>query len=536
MTQTRGASWALQSFLALVVLGVFVGAAGVFATHQVLWVDETTQLSGLGLDLGEQYRWLTGQVDPGLGVPPDRMPPLSYWLGEAWGAVFGYDEAPMRWLGIAAYLAAAPALWLSGRLAGGIWGGLFALGFVLLSPGLIIQAVEIRTYPIYFALSAWAIWAFAHAVLAEERQHETRQLVQVALFAVAAAYAHYFGLLMALCLFAALVVDRWRRGWRLAPLLAVGAGAVIACLGLVPFAFAAIGVSGGAEGLAGDTPGLSELLRGALGLVLRLASHGTHLVYPAAFGAVMLGVAILGFMTFLHPAPSASQTPSGPPRGVALILLLPIALALVLLLAIDRALDGFPAFGPHYNTWMVPLLALFLARAFHTSTPWRLAAWGGGALVVLGHLGADAVLMRYPTLYTHGPGEWIAAFIPDPDTTLVVHDGAGNWGHAYFPVVFLSDQQVVQILVTPDGTAQELIHGGTRPVPPPEVFLSGFETVLVLSARNLSSRDLAAMARGETRCDPRALPDYLTAWALPQTRPPDRYCGFAAATLLRSDR
>lgn len=510
---------------AVLICLAFVLGAVIFAQAQALWVDETTQLSGLALPFDTQLSWLTGQRDPGLAVPPDRMPPLSYWLGGLWSSLFGLSETSMRAFGITMVLTAAPALWMTGQMAGGPRGGLFALGFVLLAPGMLIQAGEIRTYPLFFMLCAWAIWAFARILLADDNDRETGRLVAVAVFAVAAAYAHFFGLLMAACLFAVLLLDRLAKGlapWRL---LGVGALALLVAAGLVPFAMNAVGVTGGIEDMTGagttPPPGLGALLAQMAQLSLRLAVHGVHLAYLPALVLVLAGAALLAFLVLSRPGPGARP----------LMVLLPIALGLVLLAGIDRALDGFTTFAAHYNLWMVPLAALFLAFAFAPEAPrWRAyLASGAGLALVLGHLIANTALLRAPALYSHGPGEWIAAAIEDPAQTLIIHDGTGVWGHAYFPVVFLTDGAVTQALQNPDGLAV-LVPGNTEPVLDQDAFIAEFETVLLVSARNLGSAELGAMARGAEACDPVPLPDSFAAFEIAA---PKSYCAFVAATLAR---
>ena len=54
-----------------------------FALAQNLWIDESTQLSGATLPLGRLFAWLTGTREPSFGVPPDRMPPISYLIDAA---------------------------------------------------------------------------------------------------------------------------------------------------------------------------------------------------------------------------------------------------------------------------------------------------------------------------------------------------------------------------------------------------------------------------------------------------------------------
>ena len=58
-----------------------------FLPQQAFWLDEATQLSGEGLGPWGVTRWLAGMDSHGFDQFPDRMPPLSYYLGWAWACV-----------------------------------------------------------------------------------------------------------------------------------------------------------------------------------------------------------------------------------------------------------------------------------------------------------------------------------------------------------------------------------------------------------------------------------------------------------------
>ena len=82
--------------------GMAALAAARFLPHQTLWIDEVTQMAGLGLGPIGVVRWLLHPTLTDLGVPSDRMPPLSYWLGWLWAQAFGLrvaDPAPRHAVG-----------------------------------------------------------------------------------------------------------------------------------------------------------------------------------------------------------------------------------------------------------------------------------------------------------------------------------------------------------------------------------------------------------------------------------------------------
>jgi hypothetical protein len=82
------------------VLATWVVCASAFALRQELWVDETTQLSGLTLGPVELVRWLGGADPSRFGVPGDRSAPLAYWLGWLWSQAFGLSEDALRAFGL----------------------------------------------------------------------------------------------------------------------------------------------------------------------------------------------------------------------------------------------------------------------------------------------------------------------------------------------------------------------------------------------------------------------------------------------------
>lgn len=517
--------------LIILIIAGFTAAAGLFASAQSIWIDETTQLSGLGLGLGEQLRWLLGQSDVVLGVPLDRMPPLSYWLGGVWAGVFGLSEAAMRWFGIATILCAAPALFLAGRRAGGWAGGLFCLAFVLLSPNLIVQSVEIRAYPLFLAFCTWGLWCFTLLVIPEEDDAvsgdwtpgQWRLLVLLGVFVVAAVYAHFYGLIFAFCLLVSLILDTLLRRRALWPILAVAGVACLLCLGIVPFTLAAMGIS--SAGAPAPATSMTETILQAAKLVFRLVAHGSHLVYPLALAVLGLGLLALALLNLTGRAAAA-----GTWRRL-LVMLTPLLIAFPLLAVLNLKVGTFNVLAPHYNLWMVPLVAIWLCLAYRAqSSPMRKKLLlGASTLAVAGQLMADAVLLRAPGYFTHGPGEWVAGFIEDPQNTLVVHDEMGSWSQVYFPVTFLTAGAATQVLISPTGALTEVSPAGRQAITgDPAEYLLRFPTVLRVSVRDHNSSALAAAIRSGTTCNGGQVPGL---GPEDVEVPSESYCAFAAATL-----
>jgi 4-amino-4-deoxy-L-arabinose transferase-like glycosyltransferase len=513
---------------ALVVLAAFAAAALWFALHQAVWVDETTQMFGVTLPLGELMQWLVGERTIPTGVPPDRAPPLSYLLGALWTLVVGHGEMQLRIVGILATLAGAPAIWMASRRMGSQLGALFALALVFLAPAIIVQSGEIRSYPLFFAFSCWALWAYTE-ILARPAL-SIRHLVLLSGALVLVVYTHFYGVVLGFCLLGSLFVFAigYRRPW----LPVIGAGVVVGILsaGIIPFIAGGMklsttgGDAGGANGAVAGTS-LVEAVLGTARLAYRLVFHGTHLTLGTA--VVVLAAACLGILALLALVAKF--------RSPLIFILAPLIVAFVTLPAVSLVVKQFDVLSPSYNLWMVPNAAIFLAGAFALEQR-RVAkyfAWGAGAVVVLAHLAADATLLRNPEPWTHGPGEWVVAQLTDPSTALVIHEGGDTaWGHAFFPVTYLTSGAATQVLRGPEGD-QLLTPTGLAPLP--DGFSEeSFGQVMVLRVQPINSETLAKLPPESEDCGfpaPELTPrDPAWQW---QAR---HRCAFIGAEMLIADR
>src|SRR5580698_7977346 len=64
----------------LLCMAVSVGSSALILPFQSIWLDESTQMSGLERDPIQVARWLAFREDSPRGIMHDRMPPLSYWM------------------------------------------------------------------------------------------------------------------------------------------------------------------------------------------------------------------------------------------------------------------------------------------------------------------------------------------------------------------------------------------------------------------------------------------------------------------------
>lgn len=479
--------------LVLLCIALYLVLAATFAAGQSIWVDETTQLVGLELSFGEQLSWLVGRSDLALGVPPDRMPPLSYWIGILWSTAFGLSEQSMRWMGIISVALAAPALYLSGRLVGGVAGGLLLLGFVLLSGTAVATATTIRAYPLYLLFISWAAYFYCLLIV---RGDSLPRFVGIGLFLLAASYTHFFGIVAASSIIVALLADRLWRGQPVRHILGFGLLGAVALVGMVPFVLAALGVSSGAPS---DGGGLMTRLVDTAGLAYRLVAHPAQLGVPfltelhlAAVGA--LAFLIVGWMVVTGNA------------RIPVALAMPLVLGFAILFAASMVIGAFAVHAAHYNLWMVPFAGLILACAFAPGlgTPLsHIRLWGAriaGTLAVCTTLTATISMARNAELYSNGPGNWMRAQISDWSDTLVVHSADGPWGSLYFALYYHSDGELEQWLIQEDGSLQRIGHSGLQEISSPDASTGSYAVTLQANSFSLNSREIADLVRGHRNC------------------------------------
>lgn len=509
------------TLIAFAILGLFTVAAGLFAQAQAIWIDETTQMLGLAMPLGTQLQFLLGQPVDAWVMQPDRMPPLAYWLGSLWAGMFGLTEGAMRWMGILFVLGGAPAVYLTGRRLGGAVGGLVALGFLYLSPNLVLYAVEIRSYPVFFFFAAWAVYFFAQVVDGDRAPAVAYWGLAIA--AVLASYTHFFGVVMAASAYGAVLLDHLlrRKPWRVLQLsIAVS---LIAVLGLVPFVLHAVSISGsaGADGTPPPAaPGVMDIARDIARLAFRVFAHSSHVAWPVAFGLTLAGfvpLCMVGLWNILR----AKETR----QPVAFVI--PLVLAALVLPILAFAAPGLTILSPTYNIWILPFFALLLALAFaRNPSSWRLGLTLG--VGVMGQLIAMFMLVSNATYFTHGPGEWIAQSIKLDASTLVAHDANGIWAQAYFPLAYYSNENVVQILVQQGAQPVLLLNEGHFPISDMAALLQGIDTVHYVSVSDNGIGETTGFIAEGITCGARND----TGWALTNdTLTPRDHCAIASASV-----
>ena len=456
---------------------VLVTGAAFFLPHQSLWVDETTQLSGLTLSPVEQVQWLAGEDPQRFGVPGDRMPPLSYWLGWGWSRTIGLSELSMRCFSIIAAALGCVATVLAGATVGRRAGAWTAGLLYATSPNVVEQAVYIRPYPFLLAFSACALWAYVKGSHTTGRE-QTRWMSLLVAAAVAAAYTHFFGLIVGGALLVSWIVanpDRRRTA------CIAGVVWIVLVSGLIPFVLAADGDSGGS---GWRWPALQELVR----YVYRaLVGHPAVAVY-APVALVALVAFVLTMLLALLPRPSGARVVWGLASGIV------AGSASVLL--VYAFVREFEPLAPSYNLWRLPMLCVLASAAVTLAWPGaRRLAIALICLMVAIQIFGTVTLARKGPVFANSASDRVIALIEslDREGLTLILPGDEDWGYDWFPIHYHFGASL-------DGTLGRIEHGRVvlrpiggdktdEPVPLPG------STLLVVRSRPMGSEDLSRVLR-----------------------------------------
>jgi hypothetical protein len=431
---------------------LFVVCAIQFARVQNLWIDESTQLSGATLPVGRLLAWLAGAREPSFGVPPDRMPPISYLIDAA--CFRTVCAAPIAWRMLHLLFATAGlalATWTVVRRYGAAAGLVTGL-FLALSPKLTELGVEIRAYPIFFAITCLQIAMLLRLVEAERLR--ARALALFLLMGLASAYTHFFGLVSSMALFTGLFAARAQTMRDAAWIAGAAVLLTILCLGLAPFIMTASAISH--DVVQTDLSGQGLQL-----YFLRLAGHPANVV--SAAGAVLFFLPLAGLLlvAVVRIGGGFSASGFGYRRNFTVALAVALASGVVATLLAAAVAKGFNPLKPTYSLWMLPVLAVLLGAACARGQGRRLTnvARGLAILMLLGAALGETILVRHGGWFAHGPSSAIRAAVGDnPADTAVVYEG--NWAYGFFPIYYYYRSALDQWLIAPDGQLEKIGIGG----------------------------------------------------------------------------
>ena len=496
---TQGSTGGGRLWLAAMpVLVIFAIAAFLFARIQNVWIDETTQLSGITLAPGALLSWLSGGYDPGFGVPDDRMPPVSYLVDMLGLPIWGMNELAFRFYHAAITAGGILILMRAVALRYGLRAALIAGLLLVLSPRLIAMAVEIRAYPILLAISCAQVAMVIRGGVAGS----VPRLALFVLLGALSGYTHFFGLVATSAYTLAIFVDARDVRGAVRVVLAYGL-LLLMWAGLAPFIAGAANLGTSAPGSAAPAEGvgLGDI---AAFFAQTLVSGATLVDLPVA-ALCFAGAGLLILVAIIGLAGKAATRGLAIRHDPAIGLIIGLAAGMIVTIAAALVVSQFDALAQRYNIWMlVPVIVLLaLAADGAIAGRGRIAAWArlvGAALLIIGSAAALVMFLVRADWFIHGPSRTLEAMVAEADKPLaVVHVGEA-WAWGYFPLYRTHRDDLPQWLLTPDGqSAIRITRGGDAGgVPQPLSALGDRATLLISNVELKSHQDLRALARGET--------------------------------------
>jgi hypothetical protein len=491
--------------IAAVLIAVLVMELVAFARVQDLWLDESTQLSGITLKFWEMLHWLIGgDQDPDrLGVPADRMPPVSYILDWLWlhfhgPSVLGFRLFHSAFL-IAGITCLAAAQWRElGRSAMFV-----SLGFLVLSPKLIQAGVEIRAYPIFFALSCVQTAVFLRLIASRSKIDWKLPLLFAAICLVTV-YAHFYGVVSSCAFFLALGLASLRRPAVLARIM--GAFAVVAAGSAPLWLF----ISGAAQvplfvPATATAPSIADTsFIQYPSYLLKLVGDVANIISPPASILFFAGtITLVGASAFA----AGMRAREGNPRTFDWLLLVVIA-GVFATVAAGFVVKTFDALKPSYSVWLMAPIGLLVGAGAVSNTGARL--WDGmgrraaAGAMLLGAGISTYLFLQHASVFVHGPQGFIGALYDKAKTPkAIVYEPGAAWGWSFIPLQYSHRGQVLQYRPQDDGTDLLQAVGGRRAAPKAQELVAAvapYRVLLLTDIRLRTYRDLRQCQNQPSEC------------------------------------
>ena len=409
-----------------------------FARRQEIWVDETTQLSGITLRFGEMLSWLSGHDAGRFGVPGDRMPPVSYVLDWTWLRLFGPSEVGFRLFHATFVLTGVAVLIATAWRNLGKAASFVTLAFLCLSPKLIETAVEIRAYPIFFAASCVQTAVFVH-VLNNRNVIDRNLLLSFVTVSIISVYTHFFGLVSDTAFFFTLGLAYIRRRAAFIEIVFAFAITLVGSVGILPFVFSAVTQS--ALDLSREQ---AEHSHEYLTYIVKLIGAPANLISTPAAVLFFGGAFALFLIGVVAGAKRMSTRHSIPVDWLLIVIVGGVSASLVA----SHFVKNFEVLKSSYSIWIFAPLALFVASGAAESgaSRYRIGLCGIAAAAIVGGATISTyTFVVHATDFVHGPGEFVSAIYDQINSpkAVVYKDGAAS-GWSYFPLVFTHKGEVVQ--------------------------------------------------------------------------------------------
>jgi hypothetical protein len=482
----------MTALVALALIAGFVLEIYAFAQAQDIWLDESTQLTGAMLRLADMFRWLAGDdfLDS-LGVPGDRMPPLSYLIDWGWLHLVGFDELGIRLFHSLFVIIAIAGLFFVVQRSMGPTAAIVALSFFILSPKLIQIGVEIRSYPIFFAISCLQTAVFA-TLVADENKLDVRWLAIFVLICLMAIYTHLYGVVSSCAFFLALGLAYIRSFAALSRIIAAFVVVIVGSLGILPFILASVDRS---TSLADDD------IRADRHLVYLLKLFGD----PANGVSIAAALLFFGGLLLLLGACAIAIL-----RRLRHRSLMPFDWLLVVFIAgVSVTLAAsfvFSSFNPlvsNYSIWLFPLTGVLIAIGASSRIGFR--PWDSGGrfvaigMMLIGSAQATIMFLSNTNMFVHGPNRFIGALYDSAeDPKGIVYEPEALWKFPYFPLLFSHRNRIDQYRAFEGGKGlarivRSMNDPGYQPITgirPIKSALAQYKTILIVNVTLRSYQDV----------------------------------------------
>jgi hypothetical protein len=458
-----------------------------FARVQDIWIDESTQLSGITLKLWEMLRWLSGADVGRFGVPADRMPPVSYLLDWLWLGLSGPSELGFRLFHSAFAIAGVVVLGIAALREGGPSAAIVVLTFFVLSPKLIQTGVEIRAYPIFFFVACVQTAVFLRLVSVASKV-DLRLLSAFVLVCLIAIYTHFYGLVSSCAFFVALGIAFIRCPSSLRAIVSAFAIMTVASLGILPFVSSAVSQSAPAMA-SGRTVGEY------FGYILRLLGDSANMVSVLAsvlfFGGT-LALLSAGMLAALARARCGNLRPFD-------WLFVVTGVGASAPVVADIFLRTFYAMSPNYGGWLLAPLGLLIGVGAVSHTGFR--SWDRAGRIaavcamMIGGTLSTRLFLVHSAMFVHGPHRFVgSAYDETAGPKAIVYEVGAAWGFPYFPLTFSHKSDIAQYRAAESGIGLVQIRAGDGAAQPAvqqiESAVASYSHLLLIDVQLRVYRDL----------------------------------------------
>src|SRR5579871_2148875 len=474
----------------------------IFARSQDIWLDESTQLSGITLKFWEMLQWLGGAGPDSLGVPGDRMPPVSYVLDWLWLHLYGPSEIGFRLFHSAFVIAGISCLAIVAWRELGRTATVVSLGFLVLSPKLIQTGVEIRAYPIFFAITCAQTAVFIRLV-ASQTKPDSKLLTAFAAICLVAIYTHFYGIVSSCAFFLALGISYFRFPAALAKIAAAFAIVAIGSLALIPFVSAAAKVPLFVPATATGIVIRGNPIAQYLTYLLKLAGDPANMVSTAASILFFGGTAALLVATIFAALIRARNGSQKPLDWLIAVVLFGVFATI----AASLFVGTFDVLKASYSVWLLVPISVLVGIGATSATGFRSWDVAGRTVATVALLVGAAIstylFFDHASLFVHGPNRFIGALYDKAAAPkAIIYEAGAAWGWSYIPLQYSHHGQVVQYRVSDDGggLVRSAPRGTEATVRDMEATVAPYKVLLLTDIRLRTFRDLRQCVNRLSAC------------------------------------